>query len=44
MTIRHDLFTLPADCLGLTEAEYEVDPVYDGMYGIALDVTERDND
>ena len=44
MTIRHTLYTVPADCLGMTEDEWAPDPVYDDMHGIALTVTERDND
>ena len=43
LTIQHDLFTAPADCLG-NPSDYAVDPVYDGMFGVALEVTERDND
>ena len=41
--IEHDIFTVPAACLG-NPAGYEPDPVYDGLYGIPLEVTERDND
>ena len=44
LTIRHTLYTVPADCLGMTEDEWKADPVYDDMHGIALTVTERDND
>ena len=43
MTIQHDLVTVPAECLG-NPAGYAPDPVYHEMYGIALEVTERDND
>ena len=43
LTIQHDLVTVPAECLGNPDG-YEPDPVYDGMYGIAIEVTERDND
>ena len=43
LIIEHDIFTVPADCLG-NAAGSPPDPVYDGMYGIALEVTERDND
>ena len=44
LTIQHTIYTLSAECLGMTEDEWAADPVYDGMYGIALTVTERDND
>ena len=44
LTILHDIATLPHDCLGMTEDEWSPDPVYDGMQGPALTVTERDND
>ena len=43
LIIEHDIFTVPADCLG-NPTNYAPDPVYDGMYGLALEVTERDND
>lgn len=43
LTIHHDIATLPHDCLGMTE-DWSPDPVYDGMQGPALTVTERDND
>ena len=44
LTILHDLVTVSAECLGMTDAEWSPDPVYDGMFGLALEVTERDND
>ena len=44
LTILHDLTTVSAECLGMTEEEWSPDPVYDGMFGLALEVTERDND
>ena len=44
LVITHDLGTVSAECLGMTEAEWSPDPVYDGMYGIAIEVTGRDND
>ena len=43
LIIEHDISTVPAACLG-NPAGYAPDPVYDGMFGIALEVTERDND
>ena len=43
LIIEHDIFTVPKDCLD-NPTNYDADPVYDGMYGIALEVTERDND
>ena len=43
MTIQHSIYTVPAACLGNPEG-YAYDPVYDDMFGIALEVTERDND
>lgn len=44
LTILHTLNTLPHDCLGMAEADWSPDPVYDGVDGPALVVTERDND
>ena len=44
LTILHSIYTVPAECLGIPEDDYERDPVYDDMFGIALEVTERDND
>ncbi len=44
LTIQHTIYTLSAECLGMTEDEWAADPVYDDMHGIALTVTERDND
>ena len=44
LTIIHDLVTVGAECLGMTEDEWSPDPVYDGMFGLAIEVTERDND
>ena len=44
LVIIHDLWTPSADCLGMTDEEWSPDPVYDGMTGLALEVTERDND
>ena len=44
LTIHHDVNTLPHDCLNMAVADWEPDPVYDGMQGPALTVTERDND
>ena len=43
LTIIHDLGTVSAACLG-NPAGYAPDPVYDGMFGLAIEVTERDND
>ena len=43
LTIIHDLGTVSAECLG-NPAGYAPDPVYDGMFGLAIEVTERDND
>ncbi len=43
LVITHDLGTVSAECLG-NPADYAPDPVYDGMFGLALTVTERDND
>ena len=43
--IEHDLIAVPEDCLPEQHrANYAADPVYDGTYGIPLEVTERDND
>ena len=44
LTIQHDVNTLPHDCLNMAEEDWKPDPVYDGMQGPALTVTERDND
>ena len=44
LTILHSLDTVPHDCLGMAEADWQRDPAYDGMHGIALQVTGRDND
>ncbi len=44
LVITHDIGTLPAVCLGMTDAEWSPDPVYDGMFGLGIEVTERDND
>ncbi len=44
LTILHSLDTVTHDCLGMSEEDWQPDPVYDGMHGIALQVTERDND
>ena len=44
LTIQHSIYTLSAECLGMTDDEWAPDPVYDGMHGLALEVTERDND
>ena len=44
LTILHDLTTVGWDCLGMTEEQWAPDPVYEGMSGLALEVTERDND
>ncbi len=44
LTILHSLDTVPHDCLGMAEGDWQRDPVYDGMHGIALPVTGRDND
>ncbi len=44
LTIRHTIYTLSAECLNMDPDEWEADPVYDDMHGIALTVTERDND
>ena len=43
LIIEHDIFTVSEDCLGYPDG-YGADPVYDGIYGLALEVTERDND
>ena len=43
LTILHSIYTVPAECLGNPDG-YALDPVYDDMFGIALEVTERDND
>ncbi len=43
LTILHSIYTLSAECLN-NPADYALDPVYDGMFGLALEVTERDND
>ena len=43
MTILHSIYTVPAECLDNPDG-YALDPVYDDMFGIALEVTERDND
>ena len=43
LTIIHDLGTVLAECLGNPD-DYAPDPVYDGMYGLAIEVAERDND
>ena len=44
LVITHDLGTVSAECLGMTADEWSPDPVYDGMFGLAVTVTERDND
>ena len=44
LTIQHDVNTVPHDCLNMAEGDWSPDPVYDGMQGPALTVTERDND
>ena len=48
LTIRHSIYTMPAECLGLSpdpdDPDKNLDPVYDDMFGIALEVMERDND
>lgn len=44
LTIQHSIYTLSAECLGMDAEEWAPDPVYDGMYGLAIEVTERDND
>ena len=45
LTIRHSIYTVPAECLGdPPPQDWDYDPVYDDMFGIALEVTERDND
>ena len=33
VTILHSLSTVPHDCLGMSEEDWQPDPVYDGMYG-----------
>ena len=43
LTILHDLGTVSAACLG-DPSDYAADPVYDGMFGLAIEVTERDKD
>ena len=43
LTILHNINTVPAVCLG-NPAGYTLDPVYDNIFGLALEVTERDND
>ena len=44
LVITHDLGTVSAECLGMTADEWSPNPVYDGTLGLALTVTERDND
>ena len=44
LTILHSLNAVPHDCLNMAEEDWSPDPVYDGMDGLALTVTERDND
>ena len=44
LTILHTIYTSPADCLMMEPEDWATDPVFDGMHGIALQVTEQDND
>ena len=43
LTIQHSIYTLSAECLGYGPRNWAPDPVYVGRFGLALDVTERDN-